>query len=341
MTKRMWNIGGRYALRIAVLGVLSSTGCKKFESGGAPAPAPTKVTIGIQVSPAMTLLMVAKDRGLFLAQGLDVELKEFTAGKFALQAFLAGSIDFAVSGDVPVCLAALQGNQIKVVTQVVEHTINEVRIVARRDGPTTPDAWFHSKKRKLATSFGGGPEFFTYKFLKAHSPDKDSVEVLSQRPEDMPAALESGSVDAVAIFDPFAFIAEKRMKERGITFTDPSLYSEIYVLNARPEQLQRQAVAIEGVIRGLLAASEFVAKDPESSKQILQRYTKLDRDVIDGIWANFAFRPALTRQLLEFWTDEAQWAASTGKIKAGTKVDPREMVDATALRRVSASAVQF
>ena len=83
-----------------------------------------KVTVGIQVSPAMTLLMVAKDEGFFSRQGLDVELKEFTAGKFALQAFLGGSIDFAVSGDVPVCLAGLQGNQIRVVTQVVEKTIN-------------------------------------------------------------------------------------------------------------------------------------------------------------------------------------------------------------------------
>ena len=75
-----------------------------------------KVSVGIQVSPAMTLVMVAKDAGFFEKQHLDVELRQFTAGKFALQAFLGGSIDFSVSGDVPVCLAALQGNQIRVVT---------------------------------------------------------------------------------------------------------------------------------------------------------------------------------------------------------------------------------
>src|SRR5882762_2306965 len=66
-------------------------GCSKGRQSIAPATV-RKVTVGIQVSPAMTLLMVAKDEGFFLRQGLDVELKEFTAGKFALQAFLGGSI---------------------------------------------------------------------------------------------------------------------------------------------------------------------------------------------------------------------------------------------------------
>ena len=82
----------------------------------------------------MTLAMVAKDGGYFQDEGLDVELKQFTAGKFALQAFFSGAVDYAISGDVPVALATLQGNQTRVVTQVVESTVNEVRMVARRAG---------------------------------------------------------------------------------------------------------------------------------------------------------------------------------------------------------------
>src|SRR3989339_123978 len=68
-----------------------------------------KLRVGIQVSPAMTLVMVAEDKGFFDRAGIDVELKEFTAGKFALQAFLGGSLDLAVSGEVPVTLSTLQG----------------------------------------------------------------------------------------------------------------------------------------------------------------------------------------------------------------------------------------
>lgn len=92
-----------------------------------------QVTVGIQTGPANALVMVAQDKGFFAAQGLNVELKEFTAGKFALEAFLGGSLDFSISGDVPVTLATLAGNRFIVPAQVVGRTKNEVRVVARRE----------------------------------------------------------------------------------------------------------------------------------------------------------------------------------------------------------------
>jgi ABC-type nitrate/sulfonate/bicarbonate transport system substrate-binding protein len=283
------------------------------------APSSHTVTIGIQVSPAMTLVMVAKDGGFFQREGLSVELKQFTAGKFALQAFLSGAIDYAVSGEVPVALATLQGNQTRVVAQVVESTVNEVRMVARRDdGLTDPAQYFSAKRRKLATSFGGGPEFYTYSFLKHYAIPVSSVEIISQKPEDMPAALATGSVDAVAIFEPFAYFAEKRAAGQEIVFSDPSLYSELYVLNARPEQIEKSPKTLAAVVRALVNAGAAIAADPESAKQTMQRYTKLDRAVVDAIWASFVFRPALTQKLLDDWAAEAAWAKDTGKIPAGS-----------------------
>jgi NitT/TauT family transport system substrate-binding protein len=186
--------------RLVFLTMVLAVGTMGCSEKAAPPPKQpvAKVTMGIQVSPAMTLVMVAKDKGFFSQEGVEVELKEFTAGKFALQAFLSKSIDFAVSGEVPVCLASLQGNQIRVVAQVVENTVKEVRVVALKDGgETDAKTYFKAKKRKLATSFGGGPEFFTYSFLNHHQISKDEVEVISQKPEDMPAALETRSVDAI------------------------------------------------------------------------------------------------------------------------------------------------
>lgn len=108
-----------------------------------------QVTIGIQVSPAMALVMVAEEKQFFDQEGLDVVLKEFTAGKFALQAFLGGSLDFAVAGEVPVTLATLQGSNFYVVSQVVEKTIAEVRVVARREEAIT-DASTYFKKRSVS-----------------------------------------------------------------------------------------------------------------------------------------------------------------------------------------------
>ena len=322
--------------------LMLSAGCSRGPTLPSGGPV-RRVSIGIQTSPAMTLVMVAKEKGFFKAEGADVDLKEFTAGKFALQAFLAGAIDFAVSGEVPVCLASLQGNQIRVVTQVVETTVNEVRVVALKEpGVTDPRNYFNLKKRRLATSFGGGPEFFTHTFLRHNQISTQQVEIVSQRPEDMPAALEARSVDAIAIFDPFAFIAEKRLGDKAITFADPSLYSEFYVLNARPEQVQNNPQVIEALLRALLRAANFISEKPNEAKQIMQRYTKLDSDVVDGIWANFSFRPALVQKLIDYWNAQAIWALETGKVSPGTRIpDFRRIVDDRFLKRLDPARVRL
>lgn len=301
-----------------------------------------EVTVGIQTSPAMALIMVAKDGGFFEREGIDVRIKEFTAGKFALQAFLGGSLDFAVAGDVPVTLASLQGNQFCVLTQVVARTTNEVRVVARRDELSSdPATYFKRKRRKLATSFGGGPEFFTYNFLNRFGIDVRDVEIVSQKPEDMPAALISGSVDAISIFDPFAYFAEKQMGQRAVTFSDPSIYSELYLLTSMKKSLeQRPEIALK-ILRALVGAESFIRENPNASKAIVARYTKLDSETLDAIWTNFVFAPALTKQLLTDFEQETAWARLKGIAPNGEVPNFQSIVHADPLRKVSPTSVEF
>jgi len=293
-------------------------GCHKPSSSPPTATAGTAkphITLGLQMSPAMALVMVAKDKGCFDDAGVDVELKGFTAGKFALQAFLGGSLDFAVAGEVPITLATLHGSHPVVFTQVVSGTINEVRVVARRDGASADaSTYFHAKKRRLATSIGGGPEFYTYNFLKKYRVGKDQVSIISQKPGDMPAALAGGSVDAIAIFDPFAFISEQKLGPQGMTFSDTTLYSELYVLVGNPQDATQKKAAVDGLLQGLVKAQALIQQDPEGCKQIVMKYTKLDKTVIDGIWKNFTFAPALNKSLVDDMTAEAAWAKEKGDV---------------------------
>jgi len=293
------------------------------------------IKIGIQTGPANTLVMVAEDKGFFDSEGLDVELVEFTGGKFALQALFAGSLDMAVSGEVPVTLSSMQGIEFYAVSQVVEKTVNEVRLVALRDGDLNdPKSYFTAKKRKLATSFNGGPEFYTYNFLKKYN--ITDVEIISQKPEDTPAAIISGSVDAIVIFDPFAFIAESKLGEKAITFKDDSMYSELYVLNARRDWTLSHSAVVEKVLRALSKASEYVEANPEESKAVLMRYTKMDKETVDAIWNGYEFKPALNELLLKYLNEEAEWAKETGKVDKGTTIpDFQEYVYSDALSAVN------
>lgn len=314
--------------------LIASCGCRSN---------PRAVRIGIQNSPAMALLMVARDKGFFKDEGIDATLQDFTAGKFALQAFLGGSLEFAVSGDVPVTLAMLQGSRFRVIAQVVEKTTNEVRVVARMDGDLNdPGAYFKAKKRKIATSLGGGPEFFTYNFLQRWQIPKEQVEIVSQRPEDMPAALAAGSVDAIAIFDPFAYFAARQMGAKGKVFQQPDIYSELYVLTARQALLDSDPELVRQVLRALVRAQQFIASDAEASKKIVGDYTQLDHTTLNQIWADFVFVPSLTPELLQYQNDEAQWARANGAVPAGAQLpDFKQAIDSAPLKDVAPGAVKI
>jgi NitT/TauT family transport system substrate-binding protein len=322
------------ALAVGLVIVFAPFGCKTNKN---------HVTIGIQTSPAMALVMVAKDKQYFEEEGLDVELKEFTAGKFALQAFLGGSLDFAVAGEVPVTLATLQGSNFNVLAQVVEKTTNEVRVVARREeNITDATAYFKKKKRKLATSFGGGPEFFTYNFLKKHGIAANEVEIISQKPEDMPAALVNGSVDAVSIFDPFAFISEKQMGDKGVTFVDPDTYSELYVVTVSQDMVEKRRDVVDKLLRALVKAQAFIKQNPVESKSIVVKYTKLDASVVEGIWQNFSFGVALNQLLLDYQNQESAWAREKGTVPQNAPmVNFRQRIYDGPLKSIKPEAVQL
>lgn len=301
-----------------------------------------KITIGIQTSPAMATVMVAKNMGFFEKQGLNVELKEFTAGKFALAAFLAGSLDYSISADVPVTLATLSGNKIIVPAQVVKKTINEVRVVVNNENKNlNQEEYFKSKKRKLATSIGAGPEFFTYEFLNSIGIKKDEIEIVSQNPKDMPVSLISGSVDAIAIYDPFAFFAEKGLGSLATTYTNGNIYSELYLLETNEDVLKDDS-EIKKILKALIDAENFIKTNPKESKEIVISYTKLNNETIDAIWNSYDFSIALTKQLSENFKKQTDWAIKTGKSKLDSKIPNFDQVIYTkALKDLDATRVDL
>jgi NitT/TauT family transport system substrate-binding protein len=279
------------------------------------------VKIGIQTSPAMALLMIAKDKDFFEKNGVNVELVEFTAGKFALAAFLAGSLDYSVSADVPVTLATLSNNKVIVPAQVVKKTINEVRVVVNNEGKKmTQEEYFKSKKRKLATSISAGPEFFTYEFLNKIGIAKDQIEIVGQNPKDMPVSIVNGSVDAISIYDPFAYFAEREMKDRSTTYTNSDIYSELYLLETSEKVLGNDE-QLKNILNSLIDAENYAKNNPEAAKEVVMKYTKLDKETIDRIWSSYDFSIALTNQLKVNFEKQTTWAKETGKVEK-TVADP-------------------
>lgn len=284
------------------------------------AAAVPSLTIGIQNSPSNALIILADDKHLFDTTKVRVFIKEFSAGKLALQALLgnAGDLQVAVSAETPVVLSTLGGNQPRVIGQIV-NARNECRIVVRRDNTLDSPEKYFSKKRVIATSQGGSPEWLTWNFLKKYKLGPDKVEISAMAPENMPAAVASKAVDGCSIFDPYARLTEKELGATGLTFLNENMKS-YYVLSVRDKTLTENADALSALLDGLRKAEDFVKNNPAETKQIIARRTKLDAVVIEETWRNYDFTLGFDAALPELCRAQAEWAIKTGKYPESTVI---------------------
>jgi ABC-type nitrate/sulfonate/bicarbonate transport system substrate-binding protein len=290
-----------------------------------------QLTVGIQNSPSNSLVIIAAYKGFFDSAKVKVIIKEFTAGKLALQALLgkAGDLDIAVSAETPVVLSSLGGNTLNVITQIVTAK-NECRVVARKDGDlNTPEKYFN-KSRKLTTSQGGSPEWFTYNFIKQYNLDKNKIEVLAMLPENMPVALSNGAVDAISIFDPFARIGEKELGDKAVTFLNSDIIS-YYVMSVTQNALTQKSEELKELISGLRKAEEFIKNNEDEAKRIIAEKTKLDIAILNETWPNYSFGISLNNELVDLCLAEAGWAIETGKYPKGTPMPDFKKIIYTSL----------
>ena len=273
------------------------------------------IKFGLQATPESSIVQIAAEKGFFEEQGMNVEIVDFTAGKFALQAFLADELDFAVVGDLPVALATMQGNELYVLAEIAVCP-GENPMIVLDDGSKDAVEFFSKTKRKITTSIGGTPEFYTYNFLKYYNIDSIDVEIIAQKPEEMVSAFSNNSVDAMSIFEPYPSIAERVLSGKTKRFDIPGeIYSPRYVIVADKKWVDSNPENAKKFVKALLKAEEFIVNNKSESQAIVAESTKFDNELITKIWGFCDMSVGASDGLVKVWTDEANWAIETNKLE--------------------------
>ncbi|TMD56390.1 MAG: hypothetical protein E6I83_02615 [Chloroflexi bacterium] len=128
-----WHVRSSFALRVSAIaiGMAVVVGCggsagsppSPSQSGaaaGTPTPQPIKVRAAYgNVTPANLAPFYAKEKGLFLANGLDVDLSLIDGGGKAMAALLGNSVDIAQLGGTETMSAYVGGGDVQAVTLFV------------------------------------------------------------------------------------------------------------------------------------------------------------------------------------------------------------------------------
>jgi NitT/TauT family transport system substrate-binding protein len=261
------------------------------------------------------LIFIAEEKGYFLEQGLKINYHNFPTGKLALDALIGGEADIATTADVPIALAGLADQDISVLA-TIEHSSNNIQVVARKDsGITTPS---DLGNKKVATTKGGGPLFFTHKFLERYDMDVSDIKLVHLNPSDMVTTLIKGDIDAFIVFEPSPAVAIKELgKDKVVTFAPIDLYGESWNIVVMENYGDKES--IKKFIRALLKAESFLDNNHEESLEIVSQYSETDINLLGNIMKKHNYEVVLNNLIIDYPKQEAEWAIEQG-ISSSTSI---------------------
>ncbi len=325
---------------MALVFLLASCGkeSQKQAPEKSPGESPIKVILAENPVPLSSVTIVAKAKGFFKNQGLDVVVKKLTSGKLALDAVLGGGADFATVAETPLMYAGFVKLP-AVVLATFTYSDNDCKVAARRDlGIEKP---IDLKGRKVATFVGTSAEFFMNAFLNGHSLSASDVQVVTLQPSDMPTALERGDIAAFFIWEPHIYNARRIGGDKVIVFTGQEFYTETFNLAATRKYVTNNPEVPKKMLSALLEAEYFIRDHPDEAITIVSEVTGMDRTVLKDIWQDFTFQVVLDPFLLKYLKLQAQWAIKSEIVKDTTVPDYRPMIFEQPLKDIKPEAVRI
>ncbi|WP_028355149.1 ABC transporter substrate-binding protein [Bordetella petrii] len=217
--------------------------------------------------------------GYFKEQGLEVGWESFGTTSARVSALLSGNIDMAVTA-APAALAVMsRGSRHFAIIGVPENFGRVEGLIVRKGVQQMADL----KGKKIGVTFASSAHLLVLNLLDQAGlqPDRD-VTVLNVPAPEMPAAFQSGQIDAAAAWTP-QFNAIKAMPGVKVLADDTgfALYKAYGVtpgpdvLVARRAFLKEHPEAVRRFLKAYFRANEQLKSQPDSAVPALVELTKL------------------------------------------------------------------
>ena len=226
-------------------------------------------SIGIQFDP----VYIMKELDLPRKYGLDVDVLFVPVSSRAIQAALAGEIQFITSGGVANINANVTGADFVGLTATLSTFVFKVMASGDLKKPE------QLKGKKIGISRLGGASDFSIRYALTHwglVPDKDVALIqVGGEPEEV-LALQNKAVDAVILSEPFATVAKRAgatlvsdLSQLGVPYT-------MHGFGARKSYIQANRDVTIRFMKAYLEGIYIFKTNKDTALKVLKKYTRLD-----------------------------------------------------------------
>ncbi|MGP3776318.1 ABC transporter substrate-binding protein [Streptomyces sp. SDT5-1] len=269
--------GGTAAVAVTVLALLvSSCGGSDTNDGSGDGGDDSQVTVAALPLTDSAALYIARDRGLFKKEGLDVRIQPVQQSIQALPALSKGQVDVIASANYVTFLQAQEKGtlDVRILAEGVRTAPHMMDVLVPKDSPLKKAA--DLKGKKVAVNILNNIQTLTLDAIlekRGAGPPAYRQIAFPQ----MGAALEKGQVDAVHAVEPFDSAIQDELKARVLVDGGASPVESMpisgYVTTARYAKQHPDTAA--KFQRAIEAASKIADEDPAAVRKVLPTYTKV------------------------------------------------------------------
>jgi ABC-type nitrate/sulfonate/bicarbonate transport system substrate-binding protein len=323
--------------------VLVAIAAATFGAGSVAAQPPAVLTAAVGNNMNHVPSFVGVEKGIFLKHGVDLKLKVLNTGQEMSKALQAGEVEIIGSAYSNYPLAVERGMSAKGVVGLMgdrsgRYWDQSVAIWTRKG---TGIARIEDLKgRKLGTPAGGTADEYLGVVLKKKGIPRDTVQVLNVLPGNILSALQGGSVEAVACWEPFASQIEAKVPDAVLLSRGGGHIGYYINMAVRDDVVEKSPDLVERYVAGVAEATWYTRQKPDEAAEISTRWIPgLDAAVARKALAQMVFDARITPHTVAAWEENVQVLLEQKKLRA--PVPWQKGIDLRFIEKVMKSHPQF
>lgn len=288
------------AALLAAVGVVAA-------SQGASSSEPIKVRLAQNLGPISGLTIIAKAKGFFEKNGLDISVANFTSGKQCLDTVMGGGADIATTAEAPVTAAAMAKQPIAFVAGMEYSDLKTMTTTG-----SSIKAKGDLKGKRIGFTAGTGSEVYTATLLQSAGLTPKDVTLVNLRPQEMLPAMAAGSIDAFNTWEPHVANAKKALGDKGKELDTRGTYSETFNIVVMQPYLTANPTVVKKFLTALIEAEAWLKANPQDAITTIATAVGMNRDELAAIWPDYVYKVRIDDKLLETLKTHAAWRLATG-----------------------------
>jgi ABC-type nitrate/sulfonate/bicarbonate transport system substrate-binding protein len=310
-------------------------------SAAAQSPAVLNAAVGSNMNHVPSFVGVEK--GIFLKHGIDVKLKVLNTGQEMSKALQAGEVEIIGSAYSNFPVAVERGMAAKGVVGLTgdrtsKYSDQAVSVIARKGGGITKVEDLAGKK--VGTPIGGTADEYLTVLLQKRGVARDKVQFLNVPPGNSVSALQGGSVDAIAVWEPFGSLVEMKVPDAVVVSRGGGHIGYFINMGVRNDVIEKRPEIVERYVIGMAEATWYTRQHRDEAADISTRWVPgLELAVAKKALANLTFDARITPHTIAAWDENVKILVEQKKLRA--PLPWQQGVELRFIEKVTKSHPQF